>query len=154
MIEIRHRFLAAERTNKLAGMELALDATDEEILGAVEVWIDDLARGDYAAAFARTRHDPYYQWTPHGIESVIHGYGLPEPHPSGVRFVVTARDQAHTRGRPFHRVVDRDVVRESAVAEVWYDLPLNGQWSDLTATFRLERDGARLHLVLQQIHVF
>lgn len=135
-------------------MELTLAANDEEILGAVEAWIDDLARGDYASAFARTRHDPYYQWTPRLIESVINGYGLPEPHRSGVRFVVTSRAQADSKGRPYYRVVDRDIARGAAVAEVWYDLPLNGEWSDLTATFRLQRDGVHLNLVLQEIHVF
>ena len=40
-------------------MRLKSEATDEEVLRVVEAWIDDLARGDYAGAFARTRHDPY-----------------------------------------------------------------------------------------------
>ena len=60
----------------------ALEMTDDEILRFVEAWIDDLARGDYRAAFDRTRHDPYYAWTPALIEAVINGYGLPEPHRS------------------------------------------------------------------------
>lgn len=135
-------------------MGLELGANDEEILAVVEQWIDDLARGDYASAFARTQHDPYYRWTPELIAHVIHGYGLPEPHPSGVRFQVTPRAEADGNGRPHYREVDRGAARGEVVAEVWHDLPLNGEWSDLTATFRLERRGARLELVLQEIHVF
>jgi hypothetical protein len=128
------------------------EASDEEILSAAEAWIDDLARGDYAAAFARTSHDPYYRWTPELIESVINGYGLPEPHRSGKKFIVTPRSDA--KGRPRNREVDREVARDLTVAEVWYDLPLNGEWSDLTATFRVERDDLHLSLVLEEIHVF
>jgi hypothetical protein len=131
---------------------LRVQATDEEILVAVEAWIDDLARGDYVAAFARTEHDAYYAWTPELIEAVINGYGLAEPLRRGVKFTVTPR--ADARGRPHYREVDRDVARDSTIAEVWYDLPINGEWSDLTATFRVDRKDLALTLVLQEIHVF
>ena len=124
--------------------------TDDEILRLVEAWIDDLTRGDYEAAFDRTRHDPYYKWTPALIEAVIGGYGLPEPHPSGTRYVVTSRVSAHgTR----HCGIDRDNVRAPTRAHVHYDLPLNGEWSDLTATFRVEDVEGSVVLVLEEIHV-
>jgi hypothetical protein len=134
-------------------MSLSAEAGDEEILRFVEAWIDDLAAADYAAAFARTRHDPYYGWTPDLIERVVAGYGHPEPHPSGRRWAVTAR--ADARGRPHYREVDRDVP-PPIVARVWYDLPLDGEWSDLTATFRVERSTSTdgLDVVLEDIHVF
>jgi len=35
-----------------------------------------------------------------------------------------------------------------------YDLPLNGNWSDLTATFRVEARADATELILQEIHVF
>jgi hypothetical protein len=41
-----------------------------------------------------------------------------------------------------------------SVGEVWFDLPLDGSWSDLTATFDLQERGGALVLVLQEIHVF
>jgi hypothetical protein len=128
-----------------------MNATDAEIFQLVEAWIDDLARGDYKAAFARTKHDPYYGWTPELMEAVVNGYGLPEPHQSGVRYLVTPRAEA--RGR-LHRAIDRSAPPETAVPEVWHDLPLNGDWSDLTVTFRVEETSRGIDLVLQQIHVF
>jgi hypothetical protein len=38
--------------------------------------------------------------------------------------------------------------------DVRYDLPLNGEWSDLTATFRVEDVDGSVDLVLEEIHVF
>ncbi len=133
-------------------MTLPTHPSDDEILAIVEQWIDDLARGDYASAYARTAHDPYYRWTPELIRAVVTGYGSPEPHRSGTVFRVTARDAAV--GHPHNRTVDREAVRPPAFAEVWYDLPLNGEWSDLTATFRIESGVGGSTIVLQEIHVF
>jgi hypothetical protein len=125
---------------------------DDGILRAVEAWIDDLARGDYDTAFARTRHDPYYQWTPDLIRRVIAGYGLLERHPSGAVFMVTPRGSA--AGHPHYRCVERDARPPGALAVVLHDLPLNGEWSDLTVTFRVEPKDDTFELVLEEIHVF
>jgi hypothetical protein len=125
---------------------------DEELLQLVGAWIDDLARGDYESAFARTKHDPYYGWTPALIERVIDGYGLPEPHPSGVRYAVT--DRAAARGTPRLRHVDREGVRSPVIARVEHDLPLNGEWSDLTASFRVEQTVEGVKIFLEEIHVY
>ena len=83
---------------------------------------------------------------------VVQGYGLPEPHRSGDVFVVTSR--ASALGGPPQRVVEREIVPPDSLAEVWYDLPLNGRWSDLTATFRVELRTNGSAVVLQEIHVF
>jgi len=40
-----------------------------------------------------------------------------------------------------------------SVGQVWFDLPLNGVWSDLTATFDIKLDGEALYLELDDIHV-
>jgi hypothetical protein len=133
-------------------MHLGASPTDEQILAFVEAWIDELARGDYQAAYARTAHDSYYAWTPKLIREVIEGYGLPEPRPTGKVFRVTERHLA--KGKCYHRLVDRENVPASVLAEVWYDLPLNGEWSDLTATFRVERCESGCVVTLQEIHVF
>ena len=84
---------------------------------------------------------------------MVAGYGSPDAHPSGVGYAVTDRTAA--RGRPHYRDVDRDGAHPPVVARVWHDLPLNGEWSDLTATFRLAQsaDGG-LDVVLEDIHVF
>jgi hypothetical protein len=126
--------------------------SDEELLRFVDQWIDALACGDYAGAFAMTEHDPYYRWSPELIRSVIQGYGLPEPHRSGETFSVTSREAA--TGGPPDREVNRETIRPDVLAEVICDLPLNGVWSDLTATFRAERRADSVAIVLQEIHVF
>jgi hypothetical protein len=77
---------------------------------------------------------------------------LAEPHPSGQRFAVT--DRLSAAGQPASREVTREYIPPGAVAWVRHDLPLNGEWSDLTATFRVERGVAGLDLILMDIHVF
>jgi hypothetical protein len=126
--------------------------TDQEVLGVVERWVQDLVDLRYETAFSRTAHDPYYQWTPELIRQVIEGYGSPEPHPAGP-FVVTS--PAEAQGRDRQRIaVGRNTGRPSILAHVSYNLPLNGQMSDLTATFRVEQRGDHGVLVLEEIHVF
>ena len=133
-------------------MHLGDKPTDAEIVAFVERWIDDLARGDFAAAYARTAHDPYYQWTPELIQTVIAGYGHTAPHPNGTIFRVTSR--ATASGQPHYHTVDRKAVCPPAFAAVLHDLPLNGKWSDLTATFRIEPSERGSRVVLEEIHVF
>jgi hypothetical protein len=133
-------------------MHLDQNPSDKEILRFVEAWIDDLARGDYAAAFCRTEHDPYYQWTPDLMRLVVQGYGSPEPCRTGTVYAVTPR--ASALGGPPQRTVDREAVCPHSFAEVRYDLPLNGEWSDLTVTFRVEARADGSAVVLQEIHVF
>ena len=126
--------------------------TDIEILALVEAWVDDLVREDYNSAYSRTNHDPYYQWTPALIRSVVEGYGLPEPHRSGEVFKVTERSKA--TGSPHYKMIERNKIPDTCIAEVWYDLPLNGEWSALTATFRVIPSDGSWQIVLEQIHVF
>lgn len=124
--------------------------SDDELISAVETWVADLLLGDYSAALSRTEHDPYYGWTADLLRRVIEGYGLPEIHPRGP-FRVT--DPANASGVK-RVVIDREAVPPGAIAVVEYDLPLNGEWSDLTATFRVERRGDAVCLVLGEVHVF
>ena len=131
---------------------LSLHPCDDEILAVVDAWLDDLAQGDYESAFARTEHDGYHGWSPELMQLVVAGYGLPTPHPSGEVFSVSSRQTAP--GEPFNRTVDRSHVARDELAEVWHDLPLDGEWSDLTVTFSVERRSDHAVLVLKEIHVF
>lgn len=128
---------------------LSADPSDAEIIAAIERWVDDLASYDYESAFGRTEHDSYYGWTPALIEAVIQGYGLPEPAHDGP-FVVTARLSASGQPRV---IIERDEAADDVLAHVSYDLPLNGEWSDLTATFVVERRPSGAVIVLHEIHV-
>ena len=136
----------------MRAVPLPIDPSDEAIFVAVDRWIDDLARGDYDSAFVRTEHDSYFGWTVELLRRVIEGYGLPEPHPTGTVFAVTPRLTA--TGGPPTRVVDRSPREQDRLPHARYDLPLNGKWSDLTATFRVDARGDHSVLVLEEIHVF
>ena len=135
-------------------MHLPAAPSDTQILDIIDAWIADLARGDYACAHARTAHDTYYGWTPALLRAVIEGYGLPEAYADGSVHRVTPAAQAS--GVPHARCVERPANQDGgvAIAEARHALPLNGAWSDLTATFRVEGTALGARLVLQEIHVF
>ena len=132
-------------------MHLPAAPSDTRILDIIDAWIADLARGDYACAHARTAHDAYYGWTPALLRAVIEGYGSPEPYADGSVYRVTPA--ALASGAPQERCVERQD-DGAALAEARHSLPLNGVWSDLTATLRVESTALGARLVLQEIHVF
>lgn len=126
-------------------------ASDEELLEAVDEWVELLAQeryGEALATFGSREH-----WTPELLRQVIRGYGFPEPHPSGTVFRVTSRRDA--AGKQHYRQVDRwpDPNLIGAVGIVQYDLPLNGKWSDVTALFDVLSADDLLELRLDDIHV-
>jgi hypothetical protein len=133
-------------------MPLPSAPTDDELFSRVEAWIDRLAQGDFEAAFAYTEHDAYYAWTPALLREVIQGYGLPGRNKGQRSYEVTPRLAA--TGGPRTREVDREAKPAHAIAIVRYNLPLNGAWSDLTSTFRVERRGEESVMVLEEVHVF
>jgi hypothetical protein len=138
---------------------LSSAADDAAILGVARQWVAALAAGDFDGAFAMTAHDPYYAWSPNLMRRVIAGYGLPEPTPDGVEHRVTPEATAQGGPTPRHEVTWYSEPRALAdgrrvVAQVWYDLPMDGAWSDLTATFEVLRDTTGTVLVLNEIHVF
>jgi hypothetical protein len=124
---------------------------DEEVLAFVDRWIDELASDNYEAAYASSEHDPYYQWTPALMRVVVEGYGLPEPHRSGVRFRVTPRQSA-CGNRGEYRIDWSGQGR--MLGWVYSSLPLNGEWSDLTVSFRIETRELGAVAILEEIHVF
>ena len=130
---------------------MKITATDQQIISFIESWVRLLALGDYEEAFSGVSHDPYYNWSPALMESVVNGYGLPEPHPSGEVFKVTDPDAAS--GVKGNRGVVRSTGSGHLLGHAYYELPLNGEWSDLTTSFRLERCGEDITFVLEEIHV-
>jgi hypothetical protein len=132
-------------------MRLTASSTDEEILSVVEDWISDLAQGLYERALRRVAVDVSSRWSPAMLEAVVAGYGLPDPHPSGIVFRVTPAGSA--AGGPPRRSIDRAFLPPGALAHVQHDLPLNGEWSDLTATFTLLESDDVATLQLDEVHV-
>jgi len=133
---------------------LTASASDQEILAVARDWAHALAAQDYERAYAVTAHDPYYAWSASLIRQVVEGYGFPEKQPAGP-FRVTPLGDAKGGPRPRHKVRRYEKkAPNNAVAEAWFDLPLNGVWSDLTATFAVYPIGDELVLCLNEIHVF
>jgi hypothetical protein len=133
-------------------MPLTATSSNAEILAAVESWVETLALGNYELALRQVEPDSDEDWTPELLRAVIAGYGLPEPHPSGSTFRVTPPGSAI--GGPPRRTVERIDVPPGALACIEHDLPLNGAWSDLTATFVLRSQSVGAKLLLQEVHVF
>ncbi|WP_324672036.1 hypothetical protein [Hymenobacter sp. GOD-10R] len=142
-------------------IKLSHEASDEDLLDAVRAWVRLLASERYDEAYQYTYQDPYFEWSPDLIKSMIYGYGLPYIDGEEV-FKVTpialaVENGSSPRAEVFfhmprkHRIDQTLVV---VVAEIWFDLPLNGVWSDLTATFDVLFIPDCVSLELQEIHVF
>jgi len=134
----------------------------EDIEKAVLHWIDLLSREKYIEAFELTFHDPYYQWTPLLLESVINGYGLPEEANEEIYKVTAPGTAIFARNHRVYKDVmffDRPLNRKKnlpnmkAIGRIDYDLPLNGHWSDLTASFIILQGQDFFALELNDIHV-
>ena len=77
----------------------------------------------------------------------------------GTVVVHVAPESAVGGPRPRHEVDRWESPRDLgdgrlAIGQVWFDLPLDGEWSDLTATFEIQRAVGGVQLVLNDIHVF
>lgn len=130
---------------------LLKQAVDEE----VHRWFDCLANGDYEAAYNLTFHGPYYEWTPELIESMINSCGL--PHEEGeTKYVLTdwRIDNGKDRGGEFN-LYDKHVENGgyTQLGYGYYEVPLNGEWGDLSAVFRIVRYKEGAALLLAEVHV-
>jgi hypothetical protein len=106
--------------------------SNAELITFIDGWAALLEVGDYQAAYQYTAHDPEMQWTPELMREIIESYGDAEP---GQRVTVVGMP-ADVQQR---KEVDRwPINRSGGVGEIWYDLNINGQVSDLTAIFSLE----------------
>lgn len=133
---------------------LELTAEAQEILDVVREWAAALADERFDEAMALLR--PSDQWSPATVQTWIRNYGWHEPPADGSIYRVTdmATASGATGSFPRHEVdrLDRPAT-DGRVASVWFDLPLNGRWSDLTATFVVRQLDESLVLELADLHV-
>lgn len=158
------RYLTARSCTK-AMLFLPKHATDEEILDVVRQWVNTLANKDYDAAFAMTYHGPDEHWTPQLMQEVIEDYGSRVSPDSSVWSITpweTATIDVQSPEpdwdvQPSHDVHWSDEpnmdLDPPLLGYVWFDLPVGGKWSDLTATFYILEIDDRLALELNDIHV-
>jgi hypothetical protein len=119
------------------GRSLAQEATDEQILGLVEEWVELLAKERYEDAFDLIPASR--PWIPSLLKTIIEGGGSASRADAagGLRVAspLTARRAAHARR------VRRwgDPILMKSLGHVEYDLPLDGQWpdADTAATLNL-----------------
>ena len=127
--------------------KLPRGAGDDDILAFIRSWAESLA--DERCQDALGMVDARSHWTPELLRTTIENYGFIEPLSDGQVFRVTPADRATGPLRPRHEVTWFDEVR----GLVHFDLPLNGEWSDVTALFDLERTHRGIRLVLDDVHV-
>lgn len=129
---------------------LPVEASDEEILEAVRQWVGLLIEERYEEAFdfvVDREHNPWH-WTPELLKKAIRSYGFSDKQEI---YTVTPLAEAVGDRKPIH-----DVQRHSYDEHkgyVWFDLPLNGQWGDLTAMITFREIDRRLALELESIQV-
>lgn len=91
------------------------------------------------------------------MKRVILNYGPPDARGDGKTFKVTPMDRAPARPEHAYQEVERlespPPKDPALIGSVLFDLPLNGAWSDLTASFDLIRVKEGLALRLDDLHV-
>jgi hypothetical protein len=118
--------------------------TDAELIEFMDRWASLLEQGDYDAAFAFTDHIPACGMTAALIREIVNWSRYPfDPN----------RRVTLDCGRTFK--TERKVVRrwpeptdDGFFGEIWYSLNIDGEASDLVATFLLKSslDGVSVHL--------
>ena len=133
---------------------LARTAEDAQILDVAREWAALLADERYEEAMALLL--PSDKWSPATVQTWIRNYGWYEPPADGSVYRVTnmATASGATGSFPRHEIDRLDhPATDGRVASLWFDLPLNGRWSDLTATFVVRQLDQDLVLELDDVHV-
>ena len=125
--------------------------TDTEIRNAIRSWIDLLAADRYEEAHAQLFRFSDDEWMPDMMRTVVRHYGFIKPRDDGQTFRVTPRSEAVQKSRrgPHEDVEWFD--DGSGVAH--FDLPLNGEWSDVTTIIDIVLQDKERVLRLNDIHV-
>lgn len=129
---------------------LPTEASDETILAAIEEWVGLLVEERYEEAhhfFVDVENNPW-EWSPQLLQTIIRTGVFADEHG---RNRVTPIDQARGGLIP-HRDVNRHDDNPQK-GYIWFDLPLNGQWSDVTALLTFRIINQRLVIELESIDV-
>jgi hypothetical protein len=140
------------------------ERTAEAVRVVVEQWVGLLVERKYAEALAllatrRPLLDPPSTetgWTPELLAQVIQNCSLVQPREDRRTFAVTPIATAMGDGPRFEVTwFERPVGCGwgASVGHAHYDLPLNGAWSDVTATFDILDTEEGLALALDDVHV-
>ena len=131
-------------------MPVTVPRSEAPVLALVERWVSLLVERRYEDALVLLV--PNADWTAALLEKVIANYGFVEPRSDGRTFFVTPIASALGSG-PRASVTWYESARENVVGDVCFDLPLDGEWSDVTATFDIVAVGEGVALELDDVHV-
>jgi hypothetical protein len=140
-------------------VRLPLDCPDADILAVARRWTERLVAEDYVGAWDMLLHRPKEVWapTPDVLRARIVNYGSPDPIPGEPVCVVTLIEAA--AGSPWRwlpslkRERSGNPNRPDVRGRLEWQLPLNGAWSDLVASFDLVDAGGELAFVLAALRV-
>jgi hypothetical protein len=129
------------------------DNLNEELIAFIHSWFDLLAKGRLEEACEMLDRPNSYgiRWTGEKIQSVVEdnfgpGTVFASTHPEGPIFTSVAETSGESRA---------DVLRfnDGSGFSVKHDLPLNGEWSDMTAQFEFLGKAQDFEVVLHDLHV-
>ena len=139
---------------------LRVDASDDDILGVCREWVDLVAAGRLVEAidlmYVPTSYDRSQLWTPESLETYISNYGSWDPPRDGRVVRVTPLGTARLPAESPQRRPSADVIRLSSdyrAGSVDLDVPLDGEWSDLTAQFEFAPVDGGIGISLYDLHV-
>jgi hypothetical protein len=137
--------------------KLPLNANKEELITAVEEWVDLLVAKKYQEALRFIYPIPYPEWDAQYFENWIVNYGFDQPLKDGSTVEITPRSQA--KGKQYNREFEAyetqidDNTGLEVIGMIFYDMPLDGRWSDLTAQISVCKFENSLVLDMHGLHV-
>lgn len=134
--------------------------TREAVLPFAYEWVDLLARDRYEEAFDLLYHPTNEEWTPEIMRQLVANYGSLQPFHDGRTFRITppssavlGADRTNTTQEICWCDEGERERRPQQAGFLDFDVPLNGQWSDLTLTFNVNEQPSGYVLELTGIHV-
>lgn len=137
--------------------KIPLHASEEVLIKAVEEWVDLLVAKKFQEALDFIYPIPYPEWNAGYLERWIGNYGFDQPLKDGSKVEITSRVDA--KGNQYSREYEPcdphidEATGLEVVGMVFYDVPLDGEWSDLTAQFQVCELKGELVLDMHGLHV-
>ena len=138
---------------------LEADATDDDIVALCRLWVELVAAERFGEAidllWVPPEYDQSQHWTAESLRTYIENYGSWDPPADGRKWrltsIQTARvpDGVRSPGRA-DVIRHRDDPRRGSVD---LDVPLDGEWSDLTAQFEFGPVPSGTAVSLYDLHV-
>lgn len=146
VISLQRTFTSLVNTHVGRTQAFPLNTTEEELISAVEEWVDLLEEGRYQEALNFIYPIPCPEWTAEYLESWIKNYGFDQP-------------RKEAKGKQYNRTYEAydpcrdESTRLEVVGMIFYDVPLDGEWSDLTTQFNVSKFENSLVLDMCGLHV-